>query len=330
MLSEISIARQAHRSGAVASLDWPHSETLGVKSGLSRQRSSGHAVQFKSKCLHTMDAQLVWNMWRKILSGEKLSGLTPDEAAVVQEYMSTPTATDTYIGLYRQSLKETALSSLRLAQFCQRLFRTSGIDNNAVASDFVQRIGYQDYGPNSWHLAAAFLDDLAARPEFSSPLFQDAFALDRGLTTLAQRLGESPPKLWPDQRVDGEIIHPGSDNRSDVRFKASPAAIVVKTLHDITSWVEDPQGFDVNKHLVIEPRHWLIYYPNPESTHVYAALSERSAHILLLLETPMTADDVARSMETLSMPEALQVIESLAAIGVVYPIAANNDCLHLT
>lgn len=277
-----------------------------------------------------MDAQLVWNVWRKILSGEKLSGLNTEEAAVVQEYLRTPTATDTCIGMYRQSLTETALSSLRLVQFCQRFVRTSGIDSNAVASDFVQRNGYQDYGPNSWHLAAAFLDDLAARPEFSSPVFQDAFALDRALTTLAQRLGEAPPDHWPDHQVDGEILHPGPDNRSDSRFKASPAAIVVKTLHDITSWVENPQGFDVNEHLIAEPRHWLIYFPNPESTHIYAALSARSAHILLLLETPMTAGDVAKSMETLSRAEALQVIESLAAIGVVYPIAANNDCLHHT
>ena len=277
-----------------------------------------------------MDAQLVWNVWRKILSGEKLSGQNTEEAAVVQEYLRTPAATDTCIGMYRQSLTETSLSSLRLVQFCQRFFRTSGIDNNAVASDFVQRNGYQDYGPNSWHLAAAFLDDLAARPEFSSPVFQDAFSLDRALTTLAQRLGEAPPDHWPDHQVDGDILHPWSDNKSDSRFKASPAAIVVKTLHDITSWVENPQGFDVNENLITEPRHWLIYFPNPESTHVYAALSERSAHILLLLETPMTARDVAKSMETLSTAEALEVIESLAAIGVVYPIAANNDCLHYT
>jgi hypothetical protein len=297
---------------------------------LARAAIPVHAVQFKSASFHSMDAQLVWNVWRKILSGEKLSGLTTDEAAVVQEYLSTPTATDTYIGMYRQSLTETALSSLRLVQFCQRFFRTSGIDGNAVASDFIQRNGYQDYGPNSWHLAAAFLDDLAARPEFSSPVFQDAFSLDRALTTLAQRLGESPPDLWPDHRVAGDILHPGSDNRSDSLFKASPAAIVVNTLHDITSWVENPQGFDVNERLIAEPRHWLIFFPNSESTHVYAELSARTAHIMLLLETPMTAGDVAQSMETLSTAEALQIIESLAAIGVVYPIAASNDCLHHT
>lgn len=278
-----------------------------------------------------MDARLVWDTWRRILSddglvelvthagrveADEVAGLDADEVAVLADYARTPQATDTNIGMYRRGLVRNSLAALSRVPLSQRLLYMSGLDVDAVAADFARAHGYADDGPNFWRLAGAFVAYLATRPEFAEPMQQDVLALDRALVALARRLGETAIELWPDTAA-ADVRDAARPDRSLTRFVASRAAIVAASRHDLTPWIEDPQRYDPTEMLAPSPRHWLIYFPTADSAPGYAELSERSARIFDQLATPKTADDVARALGTLSATETLSVIGGLAELGVV-------------
>lgn len=278
-----------------------------------------------------MDARLVWDTWRRILSDDGLvemvtqagradnvevAGLSAAEIAVVAEYARTPQATSTNIGMYRRGLVRIAHAALSRVPLSQHLLFMSGLDIDAVTAEFVRANGYVDYGPNFWHLTDAFIAYLATRPEFSEPAHQDVLALDQALVALAQRLGETVVELWPDAAATGFGAVADSDC-SSTRFVASCAAVVAASCHDLTPWIENPQDYDPAKALAPSPRHWLIYLPSADSPPAYAELSERSARIFDLLAMPHTAADVARALPSLSEAEVLKVIDRLVALGVV-------------
>ena len=125
-----------------------------------------------------MDAQLVWNTWRRILRSDDLvdrvlrrepapeaaSGLTADEAEILAEYASTPDATRSNIGMYRRGLVRNALNALRLVPLSRRLLYASELDVEQVADDYARSTGYRDEGPRLWRIAGGFVSYLAGRP----------------------------------------------------------------------------------------------------------------------------------------------------------------------
>lgn len=274
-----------------------------------------------------MDARLVWDTWRRILTDDRLvelvthagraeaAGLGPAETAVVAEYARTPQQTDTNIGMYRRGLVRNALGALSHVPLSQRLLYMSGLDVEAVVADFARIHGYADDGPNFWCLAGALVAYLAARPEFAEPAHQDGLALDRALVALARRLGETAVDVWPDTAA--ETVRDVWPDDASTRFVASRAATVAVSRHDLTSWIENPRGYDPAEALAASPHLWLIYFPTADSAPDYAELSERAARTFDLLGTPLTADEVARALGTPSTAEALNVIVSLARLGVV-------------
>lgn len=289
-----------------------------------------------------MDARLVWDTWRRILSDDGLvewvthaghadatavAGLNAAEMAVLADYARTPQATGTNIGMYRRGLVRNALAGLSRVPLSQHLLYMSGLDVDAIAADFARVNGYADDGPNFWRLAGAFVSYLAKRPEFAAPAQQDVLALDLALVALARCLGEAAVELWPDTAAEDVGAATRAD-RSSTHFVANRAAIVAATCHDLTPWIEDPQGYDPAEALAPSSRHWLIYFPTAESGPAYAELSERSARIFELLATPKTAADVARALGTLSSAEALKVIDGLAELGVV--VSEGSSLLSMT
>ncbi|MBN3749154.1 methyltransferase domain-containing protein [Burkholderia sp. Se-20373] len=278
-----------------------------------------------------MDARLVWDTWRRILSddglveivthaghadGAALARLGAAERAVVDDYASTPRATKTNVGMYRRSLVRIARVALGCVPMSQHLLLMSGLDVDEVGAAFARVNGYADDGPNFWRLAGAVVAYLATRPEFNAPTHQDVLAIDQARVALALRLGQGTVDAWPTAVAAGIRDTAGSD-RSAVRFVASRAAVVVRSRHDLTRWIENPHGFDPDEALNASPRHWLIYFPDADSTPAYAELSERSARIFELLATPHSAADVARVLGSLSEAEALKVVDRLTELGVV-------------
>lgn len=273
-----------------------------------------------------MEARLVWDTWRRILTSDELvevvlhptdrdpapPNLAASEMVIFADYASTPIATETNIGMYRRGLVRNALAALHLVPLTRRLLYTSELDVSAVAADFVRSIGYRDDGPNSWRIAGGFVTHLAKLPTFSPLLFQDVLAIDAAAIALVRRLGESWPAWWPESAA----LNPSRAVDSD-RYVASRAAVVASSNYDVTPWLEDPLNFDVNEEFEPSTRHWLIYVPAAEAAHTYAELSERAARIFAVLSVPKTAAEVSLFLDGLPVPEVLEVIDSLADVGVV-------------
>jgi hypothetical protein len=278
-----------------------------------------------------MDARLVWDTWRRILTNDHLvqcvlhskdfvvvetMGLTAGEIAILADYASTPAATDSNIGMYRRGLVRNALSALSLVPLSRRLLYSSGRDVETVAAEFVQSAGYIDDGPNFWRIAAGFVAYLTELPEFSGQVRQDVLALDAATIALARRLGECAPEIWP-QTGATIFLQAGSRGvRESDHFLATRAAAVVSSRHDLTAWLENPEEFEADEELEQSPRHWLIYFPAADAAHEYAEVSERTASVFDLLSVPKTAAEMALALGSPGA-EVLGMIDSLSELGVV-------------
>lgn len=275
------------------------------------------------------DARLVWDVWRRILTSDALVDevlaaprepgraspeleLGAEERAVLAEYASDPIAADITIGMFRRGLTRNALIALRLVPLTHRLLFSGGLDPSSVAADFVQSIGYRDDGPSFWRSAAAFVAYLAELPAFCRAAPRDALALEAAAIALMRRLGQAPPAVWP----DGLVRHAVAARASD-RHVASPTAVLAHSSCDLTAWLEDPYGFDVEAELEPGEHHWLIQVPNPEAAPEYAELSPRAARAFVELAVPRTATELCGALEGVSLGDALEVIDALVELGAV-------------
>jgi len=279
-----------------------------------------------------MDALLVWNTWRRLLTDDRLVnwvmhpdartkgplGCTADEVEVLADYAGTPVPTESNIGMYRRGLVRNALGALDLVPLTRRLLHSSGLDIESVAAEYVQRAGYADNGPYFWRTAAGFVAYLAGRPEFASRAKQDVLVIDAATIALARRLGQSAPATWPDSvATTFSTAATSRMDRETKRFLTNPAATVVSSSCDLTPWIESPFDFDGDEELEASPRHWLIYVPAAEAAHEYAELSERSARAFNSLRTPKSVSELSFELDNLPRDDVLSVIGCLAELGVV-------------
>ncbi len=288
-----------------------------------------------------MDARLVWDTWRRVLTSDDLvewvmkpdcraeapNGLSPDEIAILADYAGTPAATDSNIGMYRRGLVRNALGALDLVPLTRRLLNASGLDIEAVATEFARSAGYADNGPNFWSTAAGFVAYLTGLQEFASRAQQDVLALDAATIALARRLGECAAAVWPDSAATAFSVAGSRAHRESTRFVANRAAVVVSSSCDLTAWIENPFNFDAGEELELSPRHWLVYFPAAEAAHEYAELSGRSARTFDLLWTSKTTAELSLALGGLPRADVLAVIDSLAELGV---IVGEADLLSLT
>jgi len=287
-----------------------------------------------------MDAQLVWNTWRHLLTSDDLvewvmqpdsrardpEGLTADEMAILADYASTPAATRSNIGMYRRGLVRNALGALDLVPLTRRLLRASELDVDTVAKEFTRFTGYADDGPYFWRTAARFVAYLAGLPEFASAARQDVLSIDETMIALARGLAASPTAMWPDSVVAASSDGDSRPHRESARFVANPAAVMVSSSCDLTSWIENPFDFDPREEVEPSPRHWLIYFPTADAAPEYAQLSDRAARTFDLLRAPRTAAELSPALDGLPGADVLAVIDSLAGLGVV----CEPDLLGLT
>jgi len=281
-----------------------------------------------------MNAELVWNTWRRILRSDtlvhsvvhrenftapELKGLALEEIAILNDYASTPIATDTNIGMYRRGLVRNALAALSLVPLSRGLLYGSGLDPEAVAAEFAQSTGYRDDGPYFWKIAGEFIAYLSKLPEFGERLLQDVLELDAAAAALARRLGESVPEVWPERAASTYSqaclrIAPDS-----IHFVASRAAVVVPSSYDLTKWIENPDDFDSHEHLERSKHYWLIYFSGADAALSYAELSKRCGRAFNLMSTPQSASDLSLAFKGLGQNEVLDLIGSLSELGVIIP-----------
>lgn len=279
-----------------------------------------------------MEARLVWDTWRRILTSDVLAdsvvngqaggpgtdGFSAEEAAIIADYASTPLQTETNIGMFRIGLGRNSLAALALAPMSRNIFLQQFEDSDPVVDEFVRSTGFVDYGPNFWRLAGDLVAFLASQPALSAQPLREVFALDGALCALAQSLARNSPSIWPED-CTADWVDKHDVAAADSNWAASPAAAVVPSTYDLTSWIVDPTGFDSNEVLQASTRHWLIYFPNENAAPAYAELSERSARVFAALATPMSCIAAAEVLVDLTAAEVAEAMKSLAELGIILP-----------
>lgn len=274
----------------------------------------------------TFDPRLVRDTWRRILKSDDLvdamlaprdgrpgpSVLTVDEAAILADYGSTPLATKNYVDIYRRALVRAVFTAIDLLPLTLRIFEATETDSYDVVSDFTRATGFRDDGPNFWRTADEFLDFLAQRPAFARGPARDVLAIDKAAVALRRSLADADASVWSArEEVDLDAL------TATDRFVRRPIAIVVAVSHDLTPWLEDPEGFDPGQSLEEDDQYWLLSLEDPDELHSYAELSERAARVFGALREPKTAHEVIRELPELSENDALEVIGSLIELDVV-------------
>lgn len=272
-----------------------------------------------------MDARLVWDTWRRILTEDVLAekvvqagvtavslGLSPDEASVFADYASIPHAAELTIRMYRRGLPKNALSTLNLVPLARRLLATSGLDRDEVAEEFVRSIQYRDDGPNFWRTAEAFTGFLLAHASFSSPAQQSVLRVEHAAAKLMQSLAPRAASAW-----SGIIpLQAGAFAVGDAFLATSISTLVVSS-HDITTWLEEPNDFDAQAVLPEGERHWLVYVPDRDSAHTYAEISVVAAHAYGLLAESRTLEELATLLGGQSIRSTASIVASLSEVGAV-------------
>lgn len=279
-----------------------------------------------------MDARLVWNTWRRILTDDALvhrvlnaqavpddTGFSSEEIEILESYAATPVQTDINIGMYRSGLVRNALAAMSLVPLSQQLLYASGLEVEAVAAGYAEVDCYADHGPNFWRAAGGFVAYLAKRPEFAVPAHQEVLALDTATIALAQRLGGCDDRWFGGASQNLARLH-----RARTRFSASPAATIVRSEHDLTAWIVNPQDYDPSELLPRSVHHWLVYFPADEGDRGYAEVSERAARMFQLLSTPMRIADLALALDGVSHADVGEILGSLTALGVVKALPASQ------
>lgn len=275
-----------------------------------------------------MDARLVWDMWRRILTDDRLvelvvnpgagdvppTELSPEELAILDDYARTPVATGTNIGMYRRGLVRNALAALSFVPLTRHLLCMTDLDIEEVAEEFTRSTGYRDFGPHFWEAAGAFAAYLARRPDFAVAAWQDVLSLDLATVALARRLGAAMAAGEPVDMVPAMTAAGGR------RMRASRAAMVVATGHDLSGWIENPDSFDPEEELTPAPGYTLVYFPAGEGRHGYVQLSEAAAAIFTGLSRPCTLAELSRQLDGMAASRIEAVIASLRPLGVIVDV----------
>lgn len=278
-----------------------------------------------------MDPRLVWDMWRRILTDDRLVEwvvnpggrgdlpveLSPDERAILDDYARTPVATDTNIGMYRRGLVRNALAALSFVPLTRHLLCMTDLDIEEVAEDFTRSTGYRDFGPHFWEAAGAFVAYLADQPDFAAPAQQDVFQLDLATVELARRLGAAVA-TGDNQDLSAPSTAPVRAGHGRVR--ASRAVMVVATGHALSDWIENPDSFDPEEALALGPGYTLVYFPADGGRHGYVQLSEAAAAIFTQLAQPCTVAEVSRRLDGMAESRIAAVIDSLRPLGVIVDV----------
>ncbi|HEV7372417.1 hypothetical protein [Arenibaculum sp.] len=274
-----------------------------------------------------MNAETVWKVWRRILREpglqQALAAQTPEDLAskfsfepseipVLAAYAATPERTGWFITNYRFRIVNSYLHALETgAPLTLRALMGAGFTWQDLASDFLDRHGWRDYGPYVYTYAADVLDDLAANDDTARlPGLRDLIAVEAAAVALVRRHAEPVPV---------QPAPPGS-------IRLTGRGTVVTVEHALTPWLKDKSRLG-RAPLEARTQHLLVYLPSIESHHRLASLSDLAAAAYRALATPADGAGLAARLAGggHDVADLDAAVERLTAYGVVERVTGAAD-----
>jgi hypothetical protein len=257
-----------------------------------------------------MQAQSVWRVWRRILREESLQqalfnppsgkpqedslssdyGLQNDELKAACSYAAQADRAQWFVLNYRFRLANSFLNALEVgAPLVLRALLNRDININQLGCEFLDRHGWKDFGPYVYTYcseALIFLDNHTVSKEFAG--FRSLIGLEASVVALMRDLEKLPP-------------YPATEtNQGPLRL--SPYAHRYSSNHRLSPVLRNKNNLghiDCEKLQDDQQEHYLIYLPNPESSHKYALLPQRGAEILEALAEPCPYEQLSQRLEAL-------------------------------
>lgn len=272
-----------------------------------------------------MNAQTVWNVWRRILKeGDfkdylftssssalaKRFALNEEELEIAKAYAANPQRTLLFITNYRFRLTNSFTNALNIgAPLTLRALIAQEISINTVAKQFFDTIVWHDYGPNVLTLC-----DAALR------FIKDNVIIDgiEGLSSLIDLEAASVSLIR--QMASKSEINPNMLSTKQDKISLNSNNIVVTTSHTLTPWLKNKSLLGRSK-LKLTPQHFLIYIPALDKAYKVAGLSQRGVQLLKVLTKLMTRKELNNQLNSagfsLLRPEDDLIISRLLSYNVI-------------
>jgi hypothetical protein len=257
-----------------------------------------------------MQAQSVWNVWRRILREESLQqalfdppdgklqedallsvyGLRNDELTAACSYAEQADRAKWFVLNYRFRLANSFLNALEVgAPLVLRTLLNKGVDVNQLGCEFLDRHRWKDFGPYVYTYCAEALMFLECH-EVSKEIkgFRDLIGLENIVITLMRDLSTLPP--YPSAEAQLGLL------------RLSPYAYRYSSDHHLSPVLRNKNilgHIDFEKLPNHQQEHYLVYLPNPESLHKYVLLPQRAVEILAALADPCPCAQLPQRLEAL-------------------------------
>lgn len=281
---------------------------------------------------NAMDAQICWNVWRRILREPPLSnaivaidsqealngfGLTDEEREIANAYRATPKQTAWFVTNYRYRLVSSYCFALETcAPFVWRLLRSHEIDMRSLVTQYLDRFGWRDTGPMVYTTCRILLDFVLKNLGNEIAYLQDVVKFDNASVMLISSLAGVDESTWPNTTQRQQI----EQTKLNADFQRTGTGVVQTVDYDITPWLKDKSAIG-KLPLRRNVQHYLIYLPSASAAFKIARLNDIGKRVFESLAEIATVDELLAHEEirqaSVQRTELQSIIGHFLRLGVV-------------
>ncbi|MFC5474500.1 hypothetical protein [Paraherbaspirillum soli] len=254
-----------------------------------------------------MNAHTVWTTWRRILREEPLhaailSGdctdlqqrflLSDDEAEAALHYARDARSARWFVENYRFRMGNSFLNALETgAPLTLRALMAGGHEISGLATDFLNSVGWRDYGPFVYTFCADALDYLKNQPAVVRLAgMADLIGLEAAAVATLRRCAAQPARTDPHGG-------PQQAGQAEKKWSQTGCATLYRSSTQLGQWLRDkatlgrvplPSGDTI----------FVAYFVDDEHTHRFATLPARAEELYAALAAPADRQELSARLAT--------------------------------
>ncbi|GAB3377248.1 hypothetical protein [Azotobacter armeniacus] len=255
-----------------------------------------------------MQAQTVWQVWRRIMREVPLQnalfntrphegpaadvlasfGLNEEQQAAARAYASQADRAKWFVLNYRFRLSNSFLNALETgAPLVLRALLNKGANINQLGEEFLDTQEWKDFGPYVYSYCQAALDFLARHEVSAEPFgLRDLIGLEMTVVALMRDLADQPSLTTEEITVDTGPL------------QRTPYAKTFCSKSKLSHCLRDKKSLG-RVSLEAETEHYLVFLPHVELSHKYSLLPLRAVEILAALEKPCPRQELPARLVSL-------------------------------
>ena len=274
-----------------------------------------------------MNAETVWNVWRRILKEPHLSealqrddfvqlgipdNVLPAEREVLLAYGAHRSAARWFVRGYRFRLTSSVSYALSAcAPLTSRTLLRKGFNIRELGERFLFSIGWHDHGPYVYTTCRNFLDFLRVELKGEIAGLDDCIEVDAVSIDLVRSLADATADRWQDAAARQALV----GDLSRWFYRQSGTGCIATTACALGSWLKASRtNPDARPEMVAE--NYLIYLP---SASQYPKMSLASPEAKAVLEILAASHSLGELQSALNVDNQriAEVLTQLIQLGVV-------------